>query len=211
MKLTSTAFKDNERIPGRCAFGIPDAAAHMKFGQNRNPELTWSGIPKGAKSLVLLCIDGDVPSSLDNFNKDGKVIETHLARVEFCHWAMVDIPPRDGGVAEGECCDGITERGKKHPKGPPESRQGINDYTSFMAGNPDMAGEYYGYDGPCPPWNDERMHHYRFTLYATDLDRCPLPDRFTGPEVSRTIKGHVLAQATLTGTYTLNPKLVPDA
>jgi phosphatidylethanolamine-binding protein (PEBP) family uncharacterized protein len=43
-----------------------------------------------------------------------------------------------------------------------------------------MAGEYYGYDGPCPPWNDERVHTYVFTLYALDIPRLPLEGRFTG-------------------------------
>ena len=208
MKLTSTSFKHNEQIPGRCAFGIPDAKEHMKLGQNRNPQLAWSDIPKGAKSLVLLCIDVDVPSSLENFNKEGQVIETSLPRVEFCHWVMVDIPPRYGGVAEGECSDGITARGKGNPQGPPGSRQGINDYTGFMAGDSSMAGDYYGYDGPCSPWNDERIHHYHFTLYATDLERCSVSGRFTAAEVRQAIKGHVLAEAKLTGTYTLNQRLL---
>jgi phosphatidylethanolamine-binding protein (PEBP) family uncharacterized protein len=46
-----------------------------------------------------------------------------------------------------------------------------------MAGNPDMAGQYFGYDGPCPPWNDERMHHYIFTIYALDIDKSGPADR----------------------------------
>ena len=208
MKLTSTSFKHNDPIPGRCAFGIPDAREHMKLGQNRNPQLSWSDIPKGAKSLVLLCIDVDVPSSREDFNKEGKVIAASLPRVGFCHWAMVDIPARDGGVAEGECSDGITARGKKNPEGPPGSRQGINDYTAFMAGDPEMAGDYYGYEGPCSPWNDERIHHYHFTLYATDLARCPVSGRFTAADVHKAISGHVLAYAKLTGTYTMNQTLL---
>jgi hypothetical protein len=208
MKLTSTSFRHNERIPARCAFGIPDGTGHMKLGQNRNPQLSWSGIPKGARSLVLLCIDVDVPSSLDNFNRDGAVIATSLPRVEFCHWVMVDIPPADGGVAEGECSDGITAHGKKNPPGPPGARQGINEYTGFMASDPEMAGDYFGYEGPCSPWNDERLHHYHFTLYATDLDRCPVAGRFTGADALAAIRGHALDQVTLTGTYTLNKAML---
>ena len=208
MKLTSASFHHNQRIPGHCAYGIPDAKEHMKLGQNRNPQLSWSDIPKGAKSLVLLCIDVDVPSTLANFNREGTVIEASLPRVEFCHWAMVDIAPRDGRVAEGECSDGITAHGKKNPPGPPGSRQGINEYTGFMASDPDMAGDYYGYEGPCSPWNDERLHHYRFTLYATDLDKCPVSSRFTGADVLKAIEGHVLAEVTLTGTYTMNQRML---
>jgi len=197
-----------ERIPGRCAFGIPDGTGHMQLGQNRNPQLSWSEVPAGARSLVLVCMDVDVPSSLEDFNKDGRVIPASLPRVGFCHWVMVDIPARDGAVAEGECSDGITARGKKQPPGPPGSRQGINEYTGFMAADPDMAGDYFGYEGPCSPWNDERIHHYHFTLYATDLARCPVEGRFTGEQVLAAIRGHVLAEATITGTYTLNAALL---
>jgi hypothetical protein len=77
-----------------------------------------------------------------------------------------------------------------------------------MASDPEMAGDYFGYDGPCPPWNDERVHRYQFTLYATDLARCPVPERFTAADVRAAIAGHVLEQVTLTGTYTLNPGLL---
>lgn len=210
MRLTSTSFRHNEPIPARCAFGVPDPVNHMQLGQNRNPQLSWSDIPPGAKSLVLLCIDTDVPSSLENFNKEGKVIRRDLPRVEFCHWVMVDIAARDGGIAEGECSNGITPRGKKNPPGPPGSRQGLNDYTSFMAADPEMSGDYYGYEGPCSPWNDERIHHYHFIVYATDLERCPVEGRFTAEDVKKAIRGHILAEARLTGTYTLNPALLPE-
>ena len=33
-----------------------------------------------------------------------------------------------------------------------------------------MSGDYFGYDGPCPPWNDSIVHHYVFTVYALDVD-----------------------------------------
>ena len=208
MKLTSTSFRPDSRIPERCAFGVPDGTGHMQLGQNRNPQLAWTGVPRSAKSLVLVCIDVDVPSSLDDFNKEGRVISIDLPRVEFCHGVIVDIAPTDGGMAEGAASEGITPRGKRNPAGPPGSRQGINDYTGFMAADADMAGDYYGYEGPCSPWNDERLHHYRFTLYATDLAKCPVSGRFTGPQVLGAIRGHVLDEATLVGTYTLNKAML---
>lgn len=68
-------------------------------------------------------------------------------------------------------------------------------------------GDYHGYDGPCPPWNDEIIHHYVFTLYALDVPRCAVDGRFTGQDVRAAIADHVLAEAKLTGTYTLNPAL----
>ena len=53
------------------------------------------------------------------------------------------------------------------------------------------------------------MHRYHFQLYALDVDRCPVEGAFTAAEVRRAIEGHVLAEATLTGTYTLNPDRRP--
>jgi Raf kinase inhibitor-like YbhB/YbcL family protein len=68
-----------------------------------------------------------------------------------------------------------------------------------------MGGDYYGYDGPCPPWNDEIAHRYTFTVYALDVARLALEDRFDGHAVRKAIVGHVLAEAAITGRYTLNP------
>ena len=96
-------------------------------------------------------------------------------------------------------------RGKRTPPGPSGSRQGLNDYTGWFSGDADMGGDYLGYDGPCPPWNDERLHHYHFVLYATDLEQCPVQGSFTGAEVLSAIQGHILAETRLTGTYSLNP------
>jgi Raf kinase inhibitor-like YbhB/YbcL family protein len=86
-------------------------------------------------------------------------------------------------------------------------RHGINDYTGWFATDPDMAGEYYGYDGPCPPWNDEREHAYLFTLYALDIPLLALEGRFTGPDVRRAIRGHILDEAQIFGVYSLNPDI----
>ena len=207
MLLRSTTFEKNQRIPERCAFGVPDEASHMRLGENRNPQLQWNDIPDGTKSLVLLCVDPDMPSVLDDFNQEGRSISASLPRVDFYHWAMVDIPAGDGSVVEGECSDGIVAGGKPNPAGPPGCRQGINDYTGFMASDPEMKGDYYGYEGPCPPWNDEIVHHYHFVLYATDLKKCPVDDRFTGADVQKAIEGHVLAEARLIGVYWLNPSI----
>jgi len=70
-----------------------------------------------------------------------------------------------------------------------------------------MAGAYFGYDGPCPPWNDAIVHRYVFTLYALDIASVPLDGEFTGQQVRAAIDGHVLDQASFSGSYTLNPAL----
>ena len=205
MQLTSKTFDHNGWIPEKCAFGIKDDETRMALGENKNPQLTWSNIPDEAQSLVLICVDTDVPSSLENFNKEGKTISANLPRVDFMHWVMVDIEPGDGGVEEAQCSDRITPKGKQNPNGPPGSRQGINGYTNFMAGDPEMEGDYFGYEGPCPPWNDEIPHHYRFKLFACDIERCPVDGAFTGSDVLKAIEGHVIAETELTGLYSLNP------
>ena len=66
-----------------------------------------------------------------------------------------------------------------------------------------MAGTYLGYDGPCPPWNDERVHHYHFTLYALDVERCDVTGEFTAEDVLAAISGHVLGQASIVGSYAI--------
>jgi Raf kinase inhibitor-like YbhB/YbcL family protein len=203
MKLSSDTFGQNERIPERCAFGIPCPDEHMKLGDNRNPQLSWRDIPKDARSLALICVDTDVPSSMDDFNQEGRSISASLPRVNFIHWVITDIAATDGSLAEGECSDRITPGGKDTPPGPTGSKQGINDYTGFMAGDKEMGGNYHGYDGPCPPWNDEIPHHYRFKLFALDIDSCELSGAFTADEVITAIRGHVIDQAELTGVYSL--------
>ena len=205
MRLSSKTFQNNQTIPARCAFAEQDPDEHIRLSENRNPQLSWSAIPAEAGSLVLICTDPDVPSSMEDFNQEGRTISASLPRVDFIHWVMVDIPPKDGGVAEGECSDGVVPGGKDDPAGPVGARQGLNDYTGFFAGDQDMAGDYIGYEGPCPPWNDEILHHYHFRLFATDLDACPVEGKFNAAEVLAAIDGHVLEVAELVGTYSLNP------
>jgi len=205
MELTSDSFAHNEPLPDITGFGIPHPEEHMQLGENQNPHLRWTGVPAEAKSLVLICNDPHVPSIKDNVNQEGTVIPADMPRVDFCHWVMIDISATDGEIAQGACSQGVTIGGKANPAGPAGSRQGINDFTAFMAGNPDMKGDYFGWDGGCPPWNDELVHGYDFFLYAIDLEHCPVEDGFTAADVAKAIEGHVLAEAKLTGTYTLNP------
>src|SRR5690554_5644920 len=122
----------------------------MSFGRNRNPELVWSSAPEGTKSFVVMMFDPDVPSVADNVNQEGKTVAADLPRVDFFHWLLVDIPAGVSRIPEGEDSDGVIPKGKEHGSGPIGVR-GVNNYTQFLAGNPDMAGTYAGYDGPCRP------------------------------------------------------------
>jgi len=207
MKLSSNSITDGQPIAGDYAFCIPDPATHVILAPNRNPHLAWSDLPAGTRSLVLVCHDPDVPSRGDDVNQEGREVPADLPRVDFTHWVLVDLDPERSEIAEGAFSSGVTPRGKPGPEGPDGTRQGINDYTGWFAGDADMAGDYYGYDGPCPPWNDSIVHHYHFTLYALDVDRCPVEGRFTRDQVLSAIAGHVLAQASFMGTYSLNPRV----
>ena len=207
MKLTSTSFADGQRIPGEFAFCIPDSDHHVCLGRNLNPQLAWSGAPAGTRSFAVICHDPDVPSRGDDVNQEGRSVPVALPRVDFFHWVLVDLPVAVNEIKEGEFSDDVTPRGKAGPQAALGARQGVNNYTDWFAGDNDMRGDYFGYDGPCPPWNDEIIHRYVFTVYALDVDRLPLDGSFGGPEVRAAMHGHILAEASLTGTYTLNPKL----
>ena len=67
-----------------------------------------------------------------------------------------------------------------------------------------MGGDYFGYDGPYPPFNDLRMHRYFFRLFALDVEKLPVPERFTASDVFRAMHGHVLGEALAHGTYSLH-------
>lgn len=210
MKLTSSSFSDNAVIPAEYAFCAPDPKVHCTLGANNNPQLAWSDIPAGTKSLVLICHDYDVPSKPDDVNQEGRIILATLPRVDFFHWVLVDLPPQAGEIKAGEFSSEVTVRGKAGPNvpnGPPGARQGINDYTMWFASDKDMSGDYFGYDGPCPPWNDSIVHHYVFTLYALDVEKCDVSGNFKGGDVRHAMRGHVLTEAKITGLYSLNPQV----
>ncbi len=208
MRLTSNSFTDGSRIPADLAFCLPDPAHHVCLGKNRNPQLSWHDAPAGTRSFAVICHDPDVPSRGDDVNQEGRTVSAALPRVDFFHWVLIDLPASLAAVAEGEFSSTVTPRGKPGPQAPHGARQGVNNYTEWFAGDHDMRGDYYGYDGPCPPWNDEIVHRYVFTVYALDLEKLPLAGKFGGNEVRAAIAGHILAEASLHGTYTLNPALL---
>ena len=205
MKLSSTGFKEGRAIPGDFSFCLMHPEHHVCLGKNINPQLAWTDAPADTRSFALLCHDPDVPSQGDDVNQEGRVVPGSLPRVDFFHWVLIDLPATLNEIRQGEFSHDITPRGKAGPAAPHGALQGINDYTGWFAGDNDMRGDYYGYDGPCPPWNDEIRHRYVFTLFALDVEKLPLEGRFTGQQVRAALQGHILDQASLTGVYSLNP------
>ena len=72
---------------------------------------------------------------------------------------------------------------------------GVVDVMTGTEGMTDF-GEV-GYGGPAPP---DKRHTYVFKLYALDSE-LDLPDKSTKADVEKAMEGHILEQATLTGTY----------
>lgn len=89
------------------------------------------------------------------------------------HWVVLDLPPTATGLHAG---------GRPLPA---DAREGLNDW------------QRNGYGGPCPPVG---RHRYFFKLYALDIGLAAL-HRPTKASVEQAMKGHVLAQAELIGTY----------
>jgi hypothetical protein len=203
MQLRSDNFTQGQAIPAEFAFG--KQAEPFALSENNSPHLAWKDAPDGTRSFVLTCIDNDVPSKGDDVNKAGRTVPADLPRVPFVHWLMANIPAECGELAAGACSDEVTPRGKREPPGPPGSVQGINGFTGWFAGDAAMEGTYLGYDGPCPPWNDALLHTYHFSVSALDVAHLPLKQGFTLDELRAAMAGHVLAEARLSGTYSLNP------
>jgi Raf kinase inhibitor-like YbhB/YbcL family protein len=96
-------------------------------------------------------------------------------RMTWVHWVLYDIPPSITSLPEGVTAAHL-------PRG---AREGSNDWKAR------------GYRGPCPPVG---RHRYFHKLYALDtvLPDLGLPDK---AGLEHAMKGHVLGQATLIGTY----------
>ena len=92
----------------------------------------------------------------------------------FVHWVLYNIPPDARGLKDGASAGGL----------PPGAREGANDFKRS------------GYGGPCPPIG---RHRYFFTLYA--LDESLSVESPTKSDLEAAMKGHIIAQAELIGTY----------
>ena len=141
---------------------------------NKVPPLAVSGIPEMTESLVLIMDDPDA------MGPAGKV---------WLHWLVWDI------IQHGpEQFDEMDSFPGKH------RIDGITDFDEV------------GYGGPAPP---DKRHTYVFKVYALDctlggqgedLDTT-MPEFVDGnypvtkAKVEEAMEGHILEQATLTGTY----------
>ena len=100
LSLRSSAFENGDVIP----------AKYTCDGQNISPPVSWSGIPKGAKSLALIMDDPDIPQVF----KDSRGIDS------FDHWTLFNISPDTSGIREGGTAGtpGVNGAGKNAYTGP---------------------------------------------------------------------------------------------
>jgi Raf kinase inhibitor-like YbhB/YbcL family protein len=94
-------------------------------------------------------------------------------KLTWVHWVLYNLPPNSTGLAEGV---------KALPAG---AKAGLNDWKKAS------------YGGPCPPIG---RHRYFHKLYALDAMLAGL-GRAGKAEVEAAMRNHILAQATLIGTY----------
>lgn len=78
MKLESSSFTANSLMPAKLTCE----------GEDASPHLHWSGIPNGAKSLVLTIVDPDAP-------------DPKAPRMTWVHWILYNLPPATGELPEG--------------------------------------------------------------------------------------------------------------
>ena len=101
--LTSTAFRHSGEIPSRYTCDDEDIS----------PPLGWSGVPDGAKSLVLIVDDPDAP-------------DPKAPKMTWVHWVLYNIPPTATGLPEAVAA-------KSLPKG---TLEGVNDWKRTGYGGP---------------------------------------------------------------------------
>ena len=205
-KLTVTVegVSKGKAIPADYAFCVPAAQGHVTLGPNKSPKISWSAGPPKTQSYAIIVVDTDVPSIATDVNQEGKTIPAKLKRVKFYHWVLIDIPASATSLDAGVDSDGVTAGGK--PPGPAKvGVRGLNNYTDWFASDDKMKGNYAGYDGPCPPWNDTRRHHYHFWVYALDVPSLGLSGTFRAPDAMKAMRRHVLAKGETAGVYVLNP------
>ncbi|MFM0648168.1 YbhB/YbcL family Raf kinase inhibitor-like protein [Paraburkholderia bryophila] len=177
---------------------VSTTAGRSAPGANRSLPVTWSRGPAGTRSYALTLIDPDVPLNLSTLNQPGTSIAFDAPRQEFVHWVLADIPGDRTTLPEALDGDGHLQGGLPLERTVYGVR-GQNGFAAFMKDGP-----YGGYMGPCPPWNDERVHRYRVTVYALDVDTLGLSGAFSRADLLRAMKTHVLATGSASVDYFVN-------
>ena len=201
------SIKSSHMIPSEYAFCTADGHGGATAAPNKSPRISWSKGPKGTESYAVIVYDTDSPAEHREWmNQKEHTLTAAIKRKIFFHMVVVDIPPNVAALPEGAESDARVNHGKQAP-----AKTGIhaaNSFTQAFAANDALKGTYYGYDGPCTPWNDNNTHHYHFTVYALSVPSLDIHGDFSGEAAVAAMEGKVLAQGELQGVYSTNQAVI---
>ena len=173
--------KDGEirKVHAKCIATIDGKST---TGENLRPTVSWEGAPKGTLSYALVVSDPDVPADLRVANQKGMTITKKDDRQTFYHWVHFNIPAEVHAMPAG-------------------ATFGYGTAANNTVSNSPR------YDGPCPPWNDEKLHHYHFKVIALNVKKIELKSGADTLDALEAINAHSIGEGELVGTYTLNPTM----
>lgn len=131
-----------------------------------SPAISWDAV-SGAKSYALECIDYD---------------SSPVAGFIFVHWVVANI--KDNKLAEN-----ASRLDKKIIQGVNSATQGIfrSNLSSKEKEKSNLENSYY--IGPRPPNSD---HHYKFIVYALDVELKNLKKPFFVSDLHDNMRGHII-------------------
>ncbi len=103
LTITSPAFAHNGEIPKK----------YTCDGDDLSPDLAWTGVPEGTKSLVLIVDDPDAP-------------DPAAPQMTWVHWVLYNIPPDATALSEAVAPTAL----------PAGTREGLNDWKRTGYGGP---------------------------------------------------------------------------
>ncbi len=108
MLLTSSAFAEGAMIPSK----------YTCDGADVSPPLSWTGVPEGTKSFIVICVDPDAPMG------------------PWVHWVLYDLPAAVHALPEHVPAEGQPRMG---------GRQGMTDFRRIGYGGPCPPGGTHRY------------------------------------------------------------------
>jgi Raf kinase inhibitor-like YbhB/YbcL family protein len=172
LRLTGTLLAAIINLPGSVAMAMTLTSPAFEQGGQIPSKYTCEGDDVSPP----LAWDG-VPAgtkSLVLIIDDPDAPDPKAPQLVWVHWVLYNIPPGTNGLPENASKAGL-------PQG---TAFGLNDFKKVA------------YGGPCPPISRHRYFHKLYALDVTlDLTRA------SKPEIELAMKGHVLADAELIGTY----------
>lgn len=102
-RIQSPAFSSNGDIP----------ELYTCDGQEISPPLSWSVVPEGTKSLVIIVDDPDAP-------------DPAAPKMTWVHWLLYNLPPHSTGLPEKVSPDEL----------PAGTKEGVNDWKRTGYGAP---------------------------------------------------------------------------